>query len=90
MDIEGTWQGKQTMIGYELDTETFTIALPRAKIEGARTFVQGDHFVPGSIQLRAQDVQISRGLAQHWLVACFFGRAMLGVLDALLQHSGGK
>ena len=63
---------------------------PRQKIEGARTFAQGDHFAPGSTQLRVRDVQVFRGLTQRWLVACFFWRTLLGVLDALLRHSGEK
>ena len=76
------------MPGYELDTVSFTTPFQKEKIGAAETFAQCDHFLHGPIQLRGRDAQVFRVLSQHWLVSCFFRRALLRVVDSFFQHSG--
>ena len=74
MGQEGIWSQEQIMMGFEINTEDYTIALPDAKIEGARLFVVSDTYIPGTMQMEIKEIQVLRGLRHHWLVSSFAGK----------------
>ena len=86
MGEEGIWSQEQIMIGFRINTADYTISLPGEKIEGARLTALSDIYIPGSMQVKVKDIQVLRGLAQHWLVSCFFWKTLMQVLDSLLKH----
>ena len=85
--IEGTWNVEHTLLGFVVNTKECTIVVPEEKIVGARTMILSDVFKPGNSRMALRDVQVLRGLCQHWLVSNWFWEVTLQTIDVLLAHA---
>ena len=86
-DIEGRWSVEHTILGFVVNTKEGTIAVPEEKVLGARAMISPDVFTPGNSRIALRDVQILRGLCQHWLVSNWFWKVTLQTIDVLLAHA---
>ena len=73
MVSEGQWSQGEIMLGFTSNNDAYTIALPAAKIEGARMFVTGDTYPPWSMKVEIEEIHVLRELCHRRLVACFSG-----------------
>ena len=48
VELEGDWGDTGLILGFDIDTVAETIAAPRPKVEGARTYLLSNEFVVGS------------------------------------------
>ena len=66
---EGILSTKQTLLGFDIDTEMGIIEAPPVKVMGAQTMILSDVYKPGCGKMKLRDVQVLRGLCQNWLSA---------------------
>ena len=88
--VEGQWATTLSVLGFEVDTEEMTIAVPSIKIDGAATFVLSEEFESPFRQLRIKALQTLRGLMTHWLNAAIFWRTCVQPVDGLLSFADEK
>ena len=69
---EGVLSTKQTLLGFDIDTEPNTIEVPPVKVMGARIMILSDVYKPGYGKMKLMDVQVLRGLRRHWLSASLY------------------
>ena len=60
----------------------------REKISGARATIPPDTFKPGNPRMALRDVQVLRGMRQHWLVASWVWKVCLQTIVVLLSQAG--
>ena len=85
--LEGKWSTQQTILGFNVNTTLGTISIPDGRILVARKMILSDVFIPGNARISLRDVQVLRGLCQHWLVANWFWKIPLQTIDVLLTHA---
>ena len=59
---EGSWAGKATLIGFEVDTANMMVQLPDEKIQQARSLVLSVELAPGNYAVTIKTLQHLRGL----------------------------
>ena len=64
------------------------IAVPEEKISGARAMIPSDTFKPGNPRMALRDVQVLRGMRQHWLVPNWVWKVCLQTIGVLLSQAG--
>ena len=84
---EGYLSTKHTLLGFDIDTETGIIEVPPVKVMGARIMILSDVYRPGSSKVKVRDIQVLRGLCQHWLSASLYWKLTLQGLDTILRFA---
>ena len=73
------WRAEQITNGFPISAGSSTISPPLAAIEGSRMFIMADVYAPGSMQVRAKEIHVLRGMGRLWLVSCFLWGSMIQI-----------
>ena len=84
---EGRWAATGLILGFDIDTEKSTIAVPPPKVEGARVYSPGGDFAVGSQHVTLIALQTIRGYMQHWLTSLVFRAICIQPVDLLLNYA---
>ena len=79
------WTGKLLPLGYHVDLQASTIALPDPKQVGAFTLTHAKVCDPGNYAIPLLDMQELRGGINHWRAQTAYGG---GMLNQVINYSG--
>ena len=85
--LEGALATKRTLLGLDIDTNLGAIEVPPVKVMGARTMLLSGVYKPGIPKVELRDVQVLRGLCQHWIAASLYWEITLQWIDAILRYA---
>ena len=87
MRLEGTWNTRHIILGFEIDVNELTTKLPAAKIEDAWNFFRGPTFAVGNRVIKVGKVQGLRGLVNFWSHTNRFRRYTASPINALMAFA---
>ena len=85
VELEGDWDRKHIILGFEINADSLTIRLPKPKCLDAWQFFQDAMLSPGNRIVTVGKVQGLRGLINHWIYACRFWHYMASAVNALMS-----